>query len=94
MVLLLTSLNLLPVTLEEVADVLFGGFLGCAFFAGFFPFGFGATFFFSFVVVLGGLLAVTTGGVTESELLSLSPSDKFTVSGTNQDLWPQHKLYL
>ena len=51
-------------------------------FRSFFPFDFDAAFFFSFVVALGGLLAVTIGGVTESELLSLLPSDKFTVFGT------------
>ena len=82
MVLILTSLNLLPFTLEEVADVHVEGFLVCAFFPDCFSFGFGATFFFSFEVALDGLLAVTTGGVTESELLSLSPSDKFTIFGT------------
>ena len=82
MVLLLESLNLLPFTLEEVAGVRFGGFLGYAFFSGFFSFGFGATFFFSLAVALGGLFSVATEGVTGSALLSLSPSDKFTVSRT------------
>ena len=82
MILLLELLNLLPFTLEEVAGVRFGGFFDCSFFSGFFPFGFGATVFFFLAVALGGLFAVATDGVTGSELLSLSPSDKFTVSET------------
>ena len=45
MVLLLGSLNLLPLTLEEVAGVHFENFLGCAFFSGFFAFCFRVAFF-------------------------------------------------
>ena len=91
MVLLLGSLNLLLLTLEEVASVCFEDFLGCAFFFAVFAFCFGATFF-SLAVDLGFIVA--TEGVQGLHFCHFHSLTMSLFLEQNQDLWQQHQLDL